>query len=98
MTWPILRDGQSPILSVLSTVTTMLSLVALFAVGSAKKGQLWVSSAAALALGVIAPLVAALAVRTDSASFPTWWIGLSALFGVATVASAVARRREIDKS
>jgi hypothetical protein len=71
MTWPVLRDGQSPILSVLTTVTTMLSLVSLFAVGSAKMNRLWVISVGALALGVIAPLVAALALRTDSASFPT---------------------------
>lgn len=98
MTWPVLRDGQSPLLSVLATATTMFSLVALFAVGSAKKDRIWSSTAAALALGVIAPLVAALALRTDSANIPTWWIGLSALFGVATLASAIARRRELDKS
>ena len=98
MTWPILRDGHSMPLSLLAMGTTMLSLVSLFEVGSSNWARLWAASAVALALGVVAPLAAALALRTDSESFPTWWIGLSALFGVATAAAAIARYRELARA
>ena len=97
MTWPILYGGRSTPLSLLAMGATMLSLVLLAKVGSSAKGWLWKTSALALALGIIAPLISALALAKDSESFPTWWIGLSALFGVATVAAAIARHRELTK-
>ena len=97
MTWTVLRDGLEPLLSFATTLATMLSLLSLFAIGSAERGYLWRTLSAALVLAVIAPLLAALALNTGSAGFPIWWIGLSALFSLAAIASAIDRHRELDE-
>ena len=98
MTWPILYDGHSTPLSLLAMGTTMLWLVSVFDMGYSNGGWLWAASAVALVLGVVAPFVAALALSPDGASVPTWWIGLSVLFGVATAMVAIAQHRELARA
>jgi Zn-dependent protease with chaperone function len=75
-------------------IATMTWLLAVFELSSAARRTILITAAVAAVLAVVAPLLAALALR-DGATFPVWWLGLSGLMWIAIATVAISRRREL---
>ena len=98
MIWPVFSGRYFSVLALLSLFTTTLALMSLFEIGSAARSKLWLISAISLALGATAPMVTALAMRTDGSRFSTWWIGLTVVFWLGVGTTAHARHRELNQA